>query len=140
MPATRKNISDLLDQGKNECMSCEQFLLEILELEYSSRLEKKKKSKICLAGFPYKRYLEDLIRKELPSEAQAKVEELESLDFIREGRNIVLVGNLGTGKTYIAIGLGIKACLNDFKVLFTTMPRLLTQIKESRSEKTLRQL
>jgi DNA replication protein DnaC len=51
-----------------------------------------------------------------------------------------LAGNPGTGKTHIAIGIGIKACINDFKVLFTTVPRLLTQIKECRSEKTLRQL
>jgi DNA replication protein DnaC len=50
-----------------------------------------------------------------------------------------LAGNPGTGKTHIAIGLGIRACLKDYKVLFTTVPRLITQLKESRSEKTLRQ-
>ena len=140
LPAIRKNIVDMLDHSRKESKACDQFLLELFELEYSYRLENRKKSKIRLAGFPYKRYLEDLIRKELPSEAQEKVEQLESLDFIKEGRNVVLAGNPGTGKTHIAIGLGIKACMNDYRVLFTTVPRLLTQIKESRSEKTLRQL
>lgn len=140
LPATRRNISDLLDSSRKETKSCEQFLLELLELEYNSRVENRKKSKIRLAGFPYKRYLEDLIYKELPQEAQTKVKELECLDFIKDGRNVVFAGNPGTGKTHIAIGLGIKACMNDYKVLFTTVPRLLTQIKESRSEKTLRQL
>ncbi len=140
LPTIRKNISDMLDQSTQKATACGPFLLELLELEYSSRLENRKKSKIRLAGFPYKRYMEDLIRKELPSEAQAKVEQLENLDFIKEGRNVVLAGNPGTGKTHIAIGLGIKACMNNYRVLFTTVPRLLTQIKESRSEKTLRQL
>ena len=58
----------------------------------------------------------------------------------RQGRNIILAGNPGTGKTHISIGLGIKACLSGYKVLFTTVPRLITKIKESRSEKTLRYL
>ena len=76
---------------------------------------------------------------ELPDNAKTKLPELENLDFIKHGRNIILAGNPGTGKTHIAIGLGIKACLNDYKVHYTTVPRLITQMKESRSERTLRQ-
>ena len=49
-------------------------------------------------------------------------------------------GNPGTGKTHMAIGLGIRACMNNYKVLFTTVPRLITQIKESRSDSWRRQL
>ena len=52
----------------------------------------------------------------------------------------ILAGNPGTGKTHLAIALGIKACMLDLKVLFTTVPRLLTQIRESRSQRVLRQL
>jgi len=51
-----------------------------------------------------------------------------------------LYGNPGTGKTHIAIGLGIKACNEGFTVLFTTVPRLITQIRESKNEKTLHAL
>lgn len=40
----------------------------------------------------------------------------------------------------MAIGLGIKACLNDCSVLFTSVPKLITEIKESRSQRKLRQL
>ncbi|MDD2636463.1 MAG: ATP-binding protein [Bacteroidales bacterium] len=66
--------------------------------------------------------------------------ELEQLDFIKQGRNIIFAGNPGTGKTHIAIGLGIKACNENYKVLFTTVSRLITKIKECLSEKTLKQL
>jgi len=76
----------------------------------------------------------------LPADGKARLSELETLEFIIQGRNIVLAGNPGTGKTHLAIGLGIKACMEGYKVLFTTIPRLITQIKESRSEKTLRQI
>jgi DNA replication protein DnaC len=53
---------------------------------------------------------------------------------------VVLAGNPGTGKTHIATGLGIKACQHNYKVLFTTVPRLITQLRESHSEHTLRQV
>ena len=46
----------------------------------------------------------------------------------------------GTGKTHIATALGLKACQQDFTVLFTSVPVLLTQIREAKSAKTLRAL
>jgi DNA replication protein DnaC len=60
------------------------------------------------------------------------------LDFIKEGRNVILAGNAGTGKTHISIGLGIQACMEGYRVWFTTIPLLINQIKECRSQRTLR--
>jgi len=82
-------------------------------------------------------HLQDLSREDLPKEAQERLPQLERLEFIRTGRNLILAGNPGTGKTHLALGLGIKACSEGFRVLFTTVPRMLTQIRESRSDKTL---
>ena len=67
-----------------------------------------------------------------------KLKLLRSLAFIQEGRNVILAGNAGTGKTHIAIGLGIQACLEGYKVWFITVPLLVNQIKECRSAQTLR--
>ena len=53
---------------------------------------------------------------------------------------MILAGSPGTGKTHLAIALGIKACMAGYKVLFTTIPLLINQLKESRSERTLRGL
>jgi thiamine kinase-like enzyme len=85
-------------------------------------------------------YLNDLQREQLPVDANEKLPLLERLDFIETGQNVVLAGNPGTGKTHIAVGLGLKACLQGYKVLFTSIHRLLTQLRESHSERTLRQL
>lgn len=65
---------------------------------------------------------------------------LETLDFIKEGRNLILYGNPGTGKTHLATALGIAACNAGYSVLFTSVPRLLTQIRECRNAMTLRAL
>ena len=111
-----------------------------LEKEHENRTEKRKKQKIRRANFPELKYLEELDVKELPKDAQVALNELETLEFIREGRNVVLYGNPGTGKTHLATALAIRACEEDMTVLFTTVPRLLTQIRECRSQKKLTQL
>ena len=56
------------------------------------------------------------------------------MKFIKDGQNVILSGNCGTGKTHIAIALGIKACLDGYKVLFTTVPLFITQLKELKSD------
>ena len=140
LPGIRKNYEILTDEfEKNKGIAYYDFLYKILELEYYSRQKSRKQSRIRQAGFPYKKYLDELNLSDLPDDAKNKLPDLEKLDFIAQGRNIIFAGNPGTGKTHISIALGIKACLSGYKVLFTTVPRLITQIKESRSEKTLRQ-
>jgi len=121
LPGIRRNFEILLDEFKDKDKSYNQFLQKLLEIEFVSRTKSRKASRIRQAGFPYKKYLDELKLEELPGDAKTKLQELENLDFIKHGRNIILAGNPGTG------------------VHFTTVPRLITQIKESRSEQTLRQ-
>jgi hypothetical protein len=54
---------------------------------------------------------------------------------IAERRNVVFCGNSGTGKTHLTIALGIKACLERYIVLFTSVPHLLMQIRECQAQK-----
>jgi len=140
LPGIRQNYKILEQEFKEKKNNYNEFLYNLLEIEFTSRLKSRRASRIRQAGFPYKKYLEDLKQEELPKGAKTKLEELEQLEFIKQGRNIIFAGNPGTGKTHISIALGIKACTENYKVLFTTVPRLITQIKESRSEKRLRQL
>lgn len=140
LPTMRKVYQEKAIEASQANSSYENYLLSLLEQEYLMRVKNRKTQRVRRAHFPYKKYIEDLKREELPDDAQAKLASLERLDFIRSGQNVVLAGNPGTGKTHIAIGLGIKACLADYSVLFTTVPRLITQIQESRSEKMLRTL
>jgi DNA replication protein DnaC len=109
-------------------------------LEQDERTERRLQQRVRRAKFPSQKLLQDLIVEELPTDGADKLPVLQRLDFIAKGQNVILSGNPGTRKTHIAIGLGIKACLQDYTVLFTTVPRLITQIQESRSDKTLRPL
>jgi DNA replication protein DnaC len=88
----------------------EQLILELLQAELETRLVNRKKAQLRNAGFPQLKHLQDLVRTELPTDAMEKLPVLETLDFITIGQNVILGGSPGTGKTHIAIGLGIKAC------------------------------
>ncbi len=140
LPAIRNNYTTLARQAVKEKTSYEDYLLTLLEDEFENRVKNRKTARIRQAGFPYKKYLQDLQREELPKNAQEKLGILESLEFIKDGQNVILAGNPGTGKSHLSIGLGIKACMEDYRVFYTSIPRLITQIRESRSEKTLRSL
>ncbi len=74
----------------------------------------------------------------MPPDAKARLGQLETLQFIENKQNIILAGRPGTGKSHIAIGLGIKACNAGYKTYFTTTTALINRLKESRSDKTLR--
>ena len=138
LPEIRSSYENEIELALKEDRDYEAFLLNILQKEYDRRIENRKRSKIRRAYFPYKKFLSDIESKCLPDDAKNKLDVLKTLQFIKNGQNIIFAGNPGTGKTHIAIGLGIKACMENYKVLFTTVPSLITQLKESRSEKRLR--
>lgn len=140
LPGIRKQLQSVLENYSKNKQDYVDFLQQLLEIEHTTRVHNRRLSRVRRARFPFKKYLEQLNVKELPDSAADLLDELSSLAFITEGRNIILAGNPGTGKTHLAIALGIKACEQDYTVLFTTVPRLITQIKESRSEKGLRTL
>jgi len=140
MPTIRSQFeSDAIEAAK-EGVSYEKYLCQLMEKEYHTRIENRKTAQIRQAGFPQKHYLHDLNKALLPEQMQQLLPSLERLDFIKEGQNVVMAGNPGTGKTHVATGLGIKACQQNYKVLFVTVPRLITQLRESHSERTLRQV
>lgn len=138
LPVFGHHFKEIAHQSAAEGADYETFLLRLMEMEYEKRIENRKSVAIRQAGFPARMYLNELKREHLPQEAQQKLPLLERLDFIKSGQNIVLSGNPGTGKTHIAVGLGLNACIQGYKVLFTTVHKLLTQLRESHSQRTLR--
>ena len=137
LPGIRKYFSDEIKECTLKELDYESFLLKLLEKEFELRQENGKNNRIRGANFPYKKYLEDLSISDLREDARQRLGQLKTLDFIKNSQNVILAGNPGTGKTHLAIGLGIKACLEGYKVLFTTVPLLVNQLKESRSNRVL---
>lgn len=131
------NGKELLDEHSTLNSTIIDFYNELLQREADIRYENGKEQRVRNANFPYKKYLTNLEREYLPEDAQNKLNFLETLEFIKNGQNVILAGNPGTGKTHIAIGLGIQACREGFRVLFTSAPTLINKLKECKSNRTL---
>lgn len=140
MHSVAESLSDLLQQAASCNLSHAAVLAQLLEAEIENRSIAAQRRRIRSAAFPQLKYLHDLIREELPEQARAALPELESLDFVKKGRNLILYGNPGTGKTHLATALGIVACQRGHSVLFTSVPRLLTTVREAKSQHKLTQI
>jgi len=97
LPAFRKEIETVIKEALAAKQSHEQVILELLKKEQELRAINRKKVQMRNACFPQLKYLEDLCRPELPEDAIAKLPDLETLDFIKAGKNVILGGSPGTG-------------------------------------------
>ena len=137
IPGINQGLKMKIEEAYKLNQPYEELLRDIFMEAYDIRKENGRKNRIRNARFPYKKYLDELQVDYLPEDAKKKFKELKTLKFIEEGRNIILAGNPGTGKTHLSIGLGISACNKGYKVFFTTAASLINELKETRSEKKL---
>ena len=112
----------------------EEFLVSILNAEVESRENRRKERAINQAGFPaYKRF-EEIKKELLPTDGREYFYKIKSLDFVENNRNVILVGNSGTGKTHLAIAAGIAACEKGYSVHFRTAAGIINDLKEAKNE------
>lgn len=137
IPGINQGLKMKIEEAYKLNQPYEELLRDIFMEAYDMRKENGRKNRIRNARFPYKKYLDELQVDYLPEDAKKKFKELKTLKFIEEGRNIILAGNPGTGKTHLSIGLGINACNKGYKVFFTTAASLINELKETRSDKKL---
>jgi len=132
-----RNFDAMVKEAAHTRMPHGDFLRNALTKELEQRKENRVQRRVKEARFPYKRYLVDLDLDEYADDVRSEIEELACLDFIASKENVVLVANSGRGKTHLAIGLGMAACLADKRVLFTNVPNLVIELKEAMSRHAL---
>ena len=116
------------------------YLLQLAELELIDRERRMVERRIRQARFPAVKSLDSFDFLALPSLNKALVLELARCEWIDRRENVIAVGNSGTGKTHIALGLGLAACQRGLSVGFTTAAALVHELMEARDEKRLLRL
>lgn len=130
LPNLTNNYEQLIREAELNELSISEFLSAVLESESQIRMENGVNTKIRLAKFNHKLYLEDFILTDYDATQRKIIRELMTLDFIKNKQNVIMFGNPGVGKTHLATGLGLKTCLENKNVLFISVPNLMIEIKE----------
>ncbi len=113
-------------------MGLGEMLLELMKKECNSRQDNQLKRRIHTAHFPVTKTLEELTMSCFENIKPTFVNQLASCDFVKTRRNIIMIGPPGTGKTHLAIGLGMKACALGYRVMFRTAATLSTELCEAK--------
>ena len=116
------------------------FSLRLAELELIDRERRMVERRIKEARFPAVKSLDSFDFAALPSLNKTLVLELARSEYVSRRENIIAVGNSGTGKTHVCLGLGLAACQKGLSVGFNTAAALVHELLEARDEKRLLRL
>lgn len=137
LPGILLHYRDLSDQATQKKLHYDEYLTLVLEAEVHRKQEASVKTKVTTARFPYVKTIEQFDFSFQPSLNEKEIARLGSLAFIEAKGNVIFLGPPGVGKTHLAVGLGVKACMAGYRVLFLTVPKLLEELTIAKREGNL---
>ena len=121
-------------------MLYEVITARLVELELIDRERRMIERRIKAARFPATKSLDSFDFAAIPSLNKMQVLELARCEWIDRCENVIALGPSGTGKTHIALGLGLAACQKGLTVRFTTAAAIVHELMEARDERQLLRL
>ena len=137
MPGLARSFEDLARQAREEHWSYEDYLHEVLAVEITSRAESAVRQRLRAALFPETKTLDQFDFSAADGISPPKIADLARCDWVARGENILLAGPIGTGKTHLAISLGIEAARQRRRVVFWRAADLVRTLIEARDAKEL---
>src|SRR4051795_3232434 len=133
-PAAARALPKLADRARAEEWSYERFAQLLLETEVCAREGHGGEARIRQARFPARKTLEEFDFSFQRSVKKTVIEHLGQLDFLHAKDSIVALGPPGTGKTHLAIAIGIRACLAGHRVRFATATQWVARLAEAKRD------
>ena len=137
LPTFLREYDKLAQQCAAEGVDFPRYLLRLSELELLDRERRATERRIRQAKFDVVKSLDTFEFLAIPSLNKSLVLDLARCEFIERKENILALGNSGTGKTHIALALGLAACQKGFRVRFTTAASLAHELIEAKDERRL---
>jgi DNA replication protein DnaC len=137
LPTFLREYDKVARQCSTERVDYPRYLLRMSELELLDRERRATERRIHQARFPVIKSLDSFEFSAIPSLNKALVLELARCEFLTRRENVLLLGNSGTGKTHVALALGLAACQRGHRVRFATAAALVHELLEARDEKRL---
>lgn len=130
-----RELEDVL--GKHKSAVSVGWVSELLEREIDARRGRAIQKRIVRAEFPEVRTLEDFDWKFNPKIDRTKVEELGTLEFVQNNQIALFLGAPGTGKTHLALALGVRAATQGYRVYCASIKKLIHEITVAKLRNTL---
>jgi len=140
LPTVLREYGKLAKQAAAEGLDHVQFLARLIELEMIDRERRIIERRIKAAKFPAVKSLDSFDFKAIPALNKMQVLELARCEWVERRENVIALGPSGTGKTHIALGLGLSACQKGLSVGFITAAALVHELMEARDERRLLRL
>jgi DNA replication protein DnaC len=134
LPAIGGEFEKLAREAAAANEGYEQYLLRLTELEVAARASNAVQTRTRAAGFPVAKDFDTFDFSAVPSLSKPKVLELARGDWIEQRTNTCFIGSPGTGKTHLAIALGLAACRQGKRVRFATAATLVTRLEEAQKQ------
>jgi DNA replication protein DnaC len=135
-PTLRESVSRLAERARAESWSHEEYLAACLQREVAARDAHGGEGRIKAARFPARKSLEEFDFDHARGLKRDQVAHLGTLDFVAARENVIFLGPPGTGKTHLAIGLGIRACQAGHRVLFATASQWVDRLAGGPPQRT----
>lgn len=137
LPTIRAVLGEAVTVAGKEQLSYQGFLAELLLAECDDRDRRSSVRRVKSANFPRDKWLGDFDYDANPNINQATINTLATGDWIRKGQPLCLIGDSGTGKSHLLIGLGTAAAEKGYRVKYTLATRLVNELVEAEDDKVL---
>jgi DNA replication protein DnaC len=137
MPTIGRQYRSLAREAEERNLSYEGYLLALLETELQTREENQRQRRLKQASFPIQKTLDTYDFSLMPSLNRNRFITLAKGEFVEKKENLIFLGNSGTGKTHLAIALGIEMIQNGYKTKFITASELVEELLMANEEHKL---
>ena len=140
LPTVRSEAARLAEIAARDHATHLGYLAEVLSAELDDRSGRRRARRIADARFPRLKRLEDFSTDAVPAITPALLGRLASGTYLDNGEPVVLLGDSGTGKTHLLIGLGLAACEQGRRVRYVTTAQLVNELVEAADDRVLSRL
>jgi DNA replication protein DnaC len=137
LPVVRTDAARVAEVAKRSQLSYLAYLAEVLSAETDERAERRRLRRIAEAHFPRIKRLADFDLGAATTINPATISMLASCNFLAAGDPVVVLGDSGTGKSHLLIGLGMAACEQGRRVRYVTAAQLVNELVEAADERRL---
>ena len=137
LPTVRDQAARLAEIAAREHSTYLAYLAEVLSAELDDRSARRRARRITEARFPRIKRLADFSTDAIPAITPGQLAQLATGAYLDKGEPVVLLGDSGTGKTHLLIGLGLAACEQGRRVRYVTTAALVNELVEAADQRAL---